>query len=464
MEIKDELNEMRDKYEAVSLQLDFYKTSLLNSEKQLESCINDTEVYKNKIKSYIDKEEEMAKLIAKQTAESETKKQGIKDLKDNMLALQQLFDSENQILSNQIEEMKIRLQASEAELNTVVEEKQNLRETALMAKTTEENTSQQIKEFQTKLAVLEDKIRDKDKELASSKTDLNSFKKIMSTTVVDLLQQKDKINRDLETEITNLKGQLVMYEEKEKLVADEIAAKMFQCDAYEALVDTGKSSATELKAENDILKLAKHSKCKNYKTLLETHKSITEEMKLENDNLKGNIRLVKSRLYKSNAEENIEADSVLTETIRVKKDSSLTRTDLKQQDLEDVTLKLDRLSQELKIANQRIELLNIEKLSLCKSVIIEQQMQDKIRKEIFDHQERSDYEINEMKKAFMEDMKLKDNEIFQLKNKVKKRESKKGKKRTIFKNPIKRKRNQQDAAKTLDKSDERDEMKIILKE
>ena len=464
VEIKDELNEMRDKYEAVSLQLDFYKTSLLNSEKQLESCINDTEVYKNKIKSYIDKEEEMAKLIAKQTAESETKKQGIKDLKDNILALQQLFDSENQILSNQIEEMKIRLQASEAELNTVVEEKQNLRETALMAKTIEENASQQIKEFQTKLAVLEDKIRDKDKELASSKTDLNSFKKIMSTTVVDLLQQKDKINRDLETKITNLKGQLVMYEEKEKLVADEIAAKMFQCDAYEALVDTGESSATELKAENDILKLAKHSKCKNYKTLLETHKSITEEMKLENDNLKGNIRLVKSRLYKSNAEENIEADSVLTETIRVKKDSSLTRTDLKQQDLEDVTLKLDRLSQELKIANQRIELLNIEKLSLCKSVIIEQQMQDKIRKEIFDHQERSDYEINEMKKAFMEDMKLKDNEIFQLKNKVKKRESKKGKKRTIFKNPIKRKRNQQDAAKTLDKSDERDEMKIILKE
>lgn len=464
VEIKDELNEMRDKYEAVSLQLDFYKTSLLNSEKQLESCINDTEVYKNKIKSYIDKEEEMAKLIAKQTTESETKKQGIKDLKDNILALQQLFDSENQILSNQIEEMKIRLQASEAELNTVVEEKQNLRETALMAKTIEENTSQQIKEFQTKLAVLEDKIRDKDKELASSKTDLNSFKKIMSTTVVDLLQQKDKINRDLETEITNLKGQLVMYEEKEKLVADEIAAKMFQCDAYEALVDTGKSSATELKAENDILKLAKHSKCKNYKTLLETHKSITEEMKLENDNLKGNIRLVKSRLYKSNAEENIEADSVLTETIRVKKDSSLTRTDLKQQDLEDVTLKLDRLSQELKIANQRIEILNIEKLSLCKSVIIEQQMQDKIRKEIFDHQERSDYEINEMKKAFMEDMKLKDNEIFQLKNKVKKRESKKGKKGTIFKNPIKRKRNQQDAAKTLDKSDERDEMKIILKQ
>ena len=82
-----------------------------------------------------------------------------------------------------------------------------------MAKTIEENTSQQIKEFQTKLAVLEDKIRDKDKELASSKADLNSFEKRMSTTVVDLLQQKDKINRDLETEFTNLKGQLVMYEE-----------------------------------------------------------------------------------------------------------------------------------------------------------------------------------------------------------------------------------------------------------
>ena len=194
MEIKDELNEMRDKYEAFSLQLDFYKISLLNSENQLESCINDTEVYKNKIKSYVDKEEEMAKLIAKQTAESETKKQGIKDLKDNILALQHLFDSENQILSNQIEEMKIKLQASEAELNTVVEEKQSLSETALMAKTIEENTSQQIKEFQTKLAVLEDKIRDKDKELASSKTDLNSFEKRMSTTVVDLLQQKDKIN------------------------------------------------------------------------------------------------------------------------------------------------------------------------------------------------------------------------------------------------------------------------------
>ena len=63
-----------------------------------------------------------------------------------------------------------------------------------MAKTIEENTSQQIKEFQTKLAVLEDKIRDKDKELASSKADLNSFEKRMSTTVVDLLQQKDKIN------------------------------------------------------------------------------------------------------------------------------------------------------------------------------------------------------------------------------------------------------------------------------
>ena len=109
-----------------SLQLDFYKISLLNSENQLESCINDTEVYKNKIKSYVDKEEEMAKLIAKQTAESETKKQGIKDLKDNILALQHLFDSENQILSNQIEEMKIKLQASEAELNTVVEEKQSL--------------------------------------------------------------------------------------------------------------------------------------------------------------------------------------------------------------------------------------------------------------------------------------------------------------------------------------------------
>lgn len=333
-----------------------------------------------------------------------------------------------------------------------------------MAKTIEENTSQQIKEFQTKLAVLEDKIRDKDKELSSSKADLNSFEKRMSTTVVDLLQQKDKINRDLETEITNLKGQLVMYEEKEKLVADDIAAKMYQCDAYEALVETGKSSTTELKAENDILKLAKHSKCKNYKTLLETHKSITEEMKLENDNLKGNIRLVKSRLYKSNAEENIEADSVFTETIRVKKDSSLTRTDLKQQDLEDVTLKLDRLSQELKIANQRIEILNIEKLSLCKSVIIDQQMQEKIRKELFDHQERSDYEINEMKKAFLEDMKSKDNEVFQLKNKVKKRESKKGKKGTIFKNPIKRKINQQDAAKTLDKSDDRDEMKIIMKQ
>ena len=360
--------------------------------------------------------------------------------------------------------MKIKLQASEAELNTVVEEKQSLSETALMAKTIEENTSQQIKEFQTKLAVLEDKIRDKDKELASSKTDLNSFEKRMSTTVVDLLQQKDKINRDLETEITNLKGQLVMYEEKEKLVADDIAAKMYQCDAYEALVETGKSSTTKLKAENDILKLAKHSKCKNYKTLLETHKSITEEMKLENDNLKGNIRLVKSRLYKSNAEENIEADSVFTETIRVKKDSSLTRTDLKQQDLEDVTLKLDHLSQELKIANQRIEILNIEKLSLCKSVIIEQQMQEKIRKELFDHQERSDYEINEMKKAFLEDMKSKDNEVFQLKNKVKKRESKKGKKGTIFKNPIKRKINQQDAAKTLDKSDDRDEMKIIMKQ
>ena len=255
-----------------------------------------------------------------------------------------------------------------------------------------------------------------------------------------------------------------MYEEKEKLVADDIAAKMYQCDAYEALVETGKSSTTKLKAENDILKLAKHSKCKNYKTLLETHKSITEEMKLENDNLKGNIRLVKSRLYKSNAEENIEADSVFTETIRVKKDSSLTRTDLKQQDLEDVTLKLDHLSQELKIANQRIEILNIEKLSLCKSVIIEQQMQEKIRKELFDHQERSDYEINEMKKAFLEDMKSKDNEVFQLKNKVKKRESKKGKKGTIFKNPIKRKINQQDAAKTLDKSDDRDEMKIIMKQ
>lgn len=126
VEIKDELNEMRDKYEAFSLQLDFYKISLLNSENQLESCINDTEVYKNKIKSYVDKEEEMAKLIAKQTAESETKKQGIKDLKDNILALQHLFDSENQILSNQIEEMKIKLQASEAELNTVVEEKQSL--------------------------------------------------------------------------------------------------------------------------------------------------------------------------------------------------------------------------------------------------------------------------------------------------------------------------------------------------
>lgn len=194
MEIKDELNEMRGKYEAFSLQLDFYKISLLNSENQLESCINDTEVYKNKIKSYVDKEEEMAKLIAKQTAESETKKQGIKGLKDNILALQHLFDSENQILSNQIEEMKIKLQASEAELNTVVEEKQSLSETALMAKTIEENTSQQIKEFQTKLAVLEDKIRDKDKELASSKTDLNSFEKRMSTTIVDLLQQKDKIN------------------------------------------------------------------------------------------------------------------------------------------------------------------------------------------------------------------------------------------------------------------------------
>lgn len=194
VEIKDELNEMRGKYEAFSLQLDFYKISLLNSENQLESCINDTEVYKNKIKSYVDKEEEMAKLIAKQTAESETKKQGIKGLKDNILALQHLFDSENQILSNQIEEMKIKLQASEAELNTVVEEKQSLSETALMAKTIEENTSQQIKEFQTKLAVLEDKIRDKDKELASSKTDFNSFEKRMSTTVVDLLQQKDKIN------------------------------------------------------------------------------------------------------------------------------------------------------------------------------------------------------------------------------------------------------------------------------
>lgn len=69
-----------------------------------------------------------------------------------------------------------------------------------------------------------------------------------------------------------------------------------------------------------------------------------------------------------------------------------------------------------------------------------------------------------MKKAFLEDMKSKDNEVFQLKNKVKKRESKKGKKGTIFKNPIKRKINQQVAAKTLDKSDDRDEMKIIMKQ
>lgn len=70
-----------------------------------------------------------------------------------------------------------------------------------MAKTIEENTSQQITEFETKLAVLEDKIRDKDKELASSKTDFNSFEKRMSKTVADLLQEKDKINRDFETEI-----------------------------------------------------------------------------------------------------------------------------------------------------------------------------------------------------------------------------------------------------------------------
>ena len=447
MEIKDELKEMRDKYEAVSLQLDFYKMSLLNSEEQLESYINDTEVYKNQVKSYVAKEEKMEKFKARQTAGSETKKLGIKVLKDNILALLQLFASEKQVLSNQIEELKIKLQASEIELNTVLEEKQSLRETALMAKTIEENTSQQIKEFETKLAILEDKIRDKDKKLASSKTNLNSFEKRMSTTVGGLLQEKDKINRDLETEITNLKGQLVIYEEKEKFMADEMAAKMFICEAYKALLETGKLSTTDLKAENDILKLAKHSKCEIYKTLLETHKSITEEMNLENDNLKGDIQLVKFRLNQSNTEteENIEADSLFTETFKVKKDSSLTRIDnyqnnmVFQPDLEDATLKSDRLSQELKIANQRIEILNIEKLSLCKSVIIGQKMQDKIRKELFDHQERSDYKINEMKKTFLEDMKSKDNEIFQLKNKVKTKESKKGKKGTIFKNPIKKK-------------------------
>ena len=343
--------------------------------------------------------------------------------------------------------MKIKLQASETELDIVLEEKQSLSETALMAKTIEENTSQQIKEFETKIAILEDKIRDKDKKLAASKTDLNSFEKRMSTTVAGLLQEKDKINRDLEAEITNLKGQLVIYEENEKLMADEMAAKMFICEAYKALLATGKSSTTDLKAENDILKLAKHSKCEIYKTLLETHKSITEEMNLENDNLKGDIQLVKFRLNQSNneTEENIEADSVFTETFKVKKGSSLTRIDsyqnnmVFQPDLEDVTLKLDRLSQELKIANQRIEILNIEKLSLCKSIIIEQKMQDKIRKELFDHQERSDHKISEMKKTFLEDMKSKDNEIFQLKNKVKTKESKKGKKGTIFKNPIKKK-------------------------
>lgn len=192
---------MRDKYEAVSLQLDFYKISLLKSEELLESCINDTEVYKNKIKSYVAKEQEMAKLIATQTADSDTKEQGIKVLKDNVLALQQLFASEKQALSNQIEELKNKLQASKTELKTVVGEKQILSETALMAKTIEENTSQQITEFETKLAVLEDKIRDKDKELASSKTDFNSFEKRMSKTVADLLQEKDKINRDFETEI-----------------------------------------------------------------------------------------------------------------------------------------------------------------------------------------------------------------------------------------------------------------------
>lgn len=112
---------MRDKYEAVSLQLDFYKISLLKSEELLESCINDTEVYKNKIKSYVAKEQEMAKLIATQTADSDTKEQGIKVLKDNVLALQQLFASEKQALSNQIEELKNKLQASKTELKTVVE-------------------------------------------------------------------------------------------------------------------------------------------------------------------------------------------------------------------------------------------------------------------------------------------------------------------------------------------------------
>ena len=400
---------MRDKYEAVSLQLDFYKISLLNSEELLESCINDTEVYKNKIKSYVAKEQEMAKLIATQTADSDTKEQGIKVLKDNVLALQQLFASEKQALSNQIEELKTKLQASKTELKTVVEEKQILSETALMAKTIEENTSQQITEFETKLAVLEDKIRDKDKELASSKTDFNSFEKRMSKTVAELLQEKDKINRDLETEITNLKCQLVIYQEKEKLMGDEITAKMSECEAYKALQETGKSSKTELKAENNSLKYG--------------------------------------------------TDSVFTETLRVKEDSSLTRIDNNQNDmvfqpdLKDVTLKLDCLSQELKKANQRIEILNIEKSSLCKSVIIAQKMQDKIRKECFDHQERSDHEINQIKKAFLEEIKLKDDEIFQLKNKVKKKESKKGEKGTIFKTPVKEKTNEKDASKTLEESD-----------